>query len=101
MQRRNESILWKHPSGAPMRPFLLLPLILLALPMAGCSGPTVTESSADGVVIRQLAVADDFRKIQAQADSECDKHSKIAQFVRYSDETLLGPRNAYFDCVAP
>lgn len=84
-----------------MRPSLLLPLILLALPIAGCSGPTVTESSADGVVIRQLALADDFPKIQAQADSECDKHSRIARFVRYADETLLGPRNAYFDCVAP
>ncbi|MGH6939480.1 hypothetical protein [Hypericibacter sp.] len=84
-----------------MRPFLLLPLILLALATTGCSGPTVTESSTDGVVVRELAVADNFPVLQAQADAECDKHSKIAHFVRYADETLLGPRNAYFDCVSP
>lgn len=84
-----------------MRPFLLLSVILLALPLTGCSGPTVTESSADGVVVRQLAVAGDFHALQARADSECDKYSKVSHFVRYADETLLGPRNAYFDCVAP
>jgi len=84
-----------------MRPTMLLPLFLLALPITGCAGPVVTESSADGIVIRHTAAVDDASSLQAQADSECGKHGKKARFNRYADETLLGPRNAYFDCVGP
>jgi hypothetical protein len=84
-----------------MRSIRLLPVILFTLPLAGCSSPMVTETSADGVVIRHLAAVDGGSSLLAQADGECGKYGKKAEFDRYEDETLLGPRNAYFYCINP
>jgi hypothetical protein len=84
-----------------MRSILLVTALLLTLPMIGCGNPAITEATPDGVAIRHLAAADDAASLQAQADSECGKYGKKAKFQRYADETLLGPRNAYFSCVSP
>jgi hypothetical protein len=84
-----------------MRSILLVTALLLVLPMVGCTSPAITEATPDGMVIRHVAAADDASSLQAQADAECRKYQKKAKFERYADETLLGPRNAYFSCVSP
>ena len=85
-----------------MRPFAAAMLLLLAASSSGCTGPTLTGSSADGLVIRHMAMADDAYSLQAQADGACGKDGLKAHFSRYAEEdTLLGPRNAYFYCVTP
>lgn len=86
----------------PMRPIVFAILALLASSLAGCSSPTVSGSAAEGLVIRHLAATDDAYSLQAQADGICGKESTTAHFDRYAEEdTLLGPRNAYFYCGAP
>jgi hypothetical protein len=84
-----------------MRFIMLLPVVLVPLSMTGCTSPMVIGASTDEIVIRHLAAVDDAKSLQAQADSECDKFGKKAHFDRYEDETLLGPRNAYFYCDNP
>jgi hypothetical protein len=84
-----------------MRQIPLLTVLLFTLPLIGCTSPAITEATPDGVVVRHIAAADDASSLQAQADGECGKYGKKAKFERYADETLLGPRNAYFACVSP
>jgi hypothetical protein len=77
-------------------------LVLLAASLSGCAGPTLTGSASDGLVIRHMAMADDADSLQTRADGACGKDGLKAHFSRYAEEdTLLGPRNAYFYCVTP
>jgi hypothetical protein len=96
----NGSILKRKPGKSHMRPIMLLSAILLALPMSGCTSPTATETSDGGVVIRHMAAEDDADSLQALADTECGKRGLKAHFNYYESGTLLGPRDAYFDCVS-
>jgi hypothetical protein len=86
--------------GISMRPLLLLPLILMALPMTGCAEPTVSQSADGSIVVHHLSAFDDASSVQDRADAECGKQGLKAHFSRYAEETLLGPRDAYFDCIS-
>jgi hypothetical protein len=83
-----------------MRPIMLLAAILLTLPMSGCASPTVRETSDGGIAIRHWAVEDNANSLQTLADQECGKQGLKAHFNYYESGTLLGPRDAYFDCVS-
>jgi hypothetical protein len=83
-----------------MRPILFLSLILTTLVAAGCAENTVSQSADGAIVIHHMAAFDDAASLQGQADAECEKHGMKAHFSRYTEDTLLGPRDAYFNCVS-
>jgi hypothetical protein len=76
---------------------LLAAAIVLVLAVAGCSGPTIVESSASAVTVRYRAI-DGIDEATELAQKACALHREAAR-LRNTANFGLTERYAHFDCV--
>lgn len=76
-------------------------LALAALALAGCVQPLVTSASRDEVIIKYDPAFKDPPDLQDQADAECGRYGKRAQFRTETTDIPggIGFYYARFDCL--
>jgi hypothetical protein len=75
-------------------------LVAVAVMLAGCTAPAVTEDSPNAVTIRYDGIVNGIDDATAAAQRACARHGKTAQLRKTAYQGLgAGLRFAHFDCI--